>query len=88
MEGTNIRNINLPDYDEEAALAALYKNADEALDHTNYLYDEHGLAALDQLTIIVNGIEHAFILGGPQTAAICKFIEQISDENLYRYPWE
>lgn len=82
-------NINAKEYSEEAAVTALYENTDKALILQNWqMDDDPNFDNYDHIQIIVNGVVHDFILGGPQTAGINKFIEQICDENLYAYPGE
>lgn len=83
-------NFNWADIDmsdEEQMLNELDANILEALDRANEAF-EAGIDDTDTnfITIIVNGIAHRFLLGGPQVAGLNMFIEQICIENGYAVP--
>lgn len=86
MNTNEIRNLNLPEYSEEETLKALHKNVDAALDRQNRIFEETNIDIYDQLFITVNGIQHAFLLGGPQVQGICEFIKNVCEENGYAIP--
>lgn len=88
MDINKIRMTHLPEYSEEAAVNALSENLCAALEHQCRVEEEHGTIATDQIVITVNGVAHAFFLGGPQAEGVFSFIEQICDENLYDLPAE
>jgi len=83
-----ISNVQFSCYDEEKAVNSLDKNLDKALKASNDSIEKTpDDFVYDQITIIVNGIAHGFLLGGPQAAGIQEFIKNICDENGYDYPW-
>ena len=83
-----ISNVQFDCYDEEEAVNSLDKNLDIALKASNVSFEENpDNFVYDQITIIVNGVAHGFLLGGPQAAGIQEFIKNICDENGYDYPW-
>ena len=73
--------------DEEQMLNELNSNVLEALNRSNMIC-EAGVDDSDVnfITIIVNGVAHRFLLGGPQVAGLDMFIEQLCIENGYAVP--
>ena len=77
---SNTRHQN---YKESAALQVLLEALSAALEDSNDYFDETDEWLDPDITITVGGISTAFYLGGPQTQAICMFIESIAEENGY-----
>ena len=77
---SNTRHQN---YKESAALQNLLEALSTALKDANDYFDETDEWLDTDITITVGGISTAFYLGGPQTQAICKFVESIAEENGY-----
>lgn len=76
------KDIHLPGYSEGLALHTLLQRLDLALDEAN----DEGWIDNDiypQVTITVDGVATAFILGGPQYDALITFIKQVASENLH-----
>jgi len=79
----------LPNYSESAALTDLLRCVNSALEEQNYRFEIDSQNYADsQFTITVQGRSIAFLLGGPQTTALCKFVEHIASENFYAVDYE
>jgi hypothetical protein len=79
-------NIQI-EHDEYTELTRLAESISSALEASNdrmerYFEDDTEYTE-DLFTIIVGGRIHRFLLGGPQTEALYRFIQHICDENLY-----
>ena len=71
-------------YNEAEALQQLLAAVNNALDAQNKRFEQQPDDYIDEeFTITVNGIQTAFILGGPQSQALFEFIQHIADENFY-----
>ena len=70
-------------YSEAKALTALLRNITQAAADANDHFDETGDWIDPDIYITVAGQQTAFYLGGPQMQAICKFVENIAEENGY-----
>ena len=77
-------SITLDSYNEAAALQQLLEALNDALDANNERFERNADSAYyEQFTVTVGGVQTAFVLGGPQTQALCEFIQHIADENFY-----
>ena len=80
----NNYNVSTLSYKESEALQQLLTAANDALVRDNERFEQRAAdAGSESFTITVNGVQTAFILGGPQFDAICNFIQTIADENGY-----
>lgn len=75
------------EHDEYNELQRLSESISSALKASNdrmerYFEDDSEFVE-DYITIIIDGRIHRFLLGGPQTEALYRFIQHICDENLY-----
>ena len=74
---------------EESMISALAINLDDALIKSNERYEnDEDDVDYNFITIIVNGVAHRFMLGGPQAEGLYHFMENICDENGYDKPWK
>lgn len=75
------------EYDEEQQLKLLAESIHSALEAENDKFEQtvDDDSDFDQgyFSIIIAGRIHRFMIGGPQTAALHKFIDHICAENLY-----
>jgi uncharacterized membrane protein len=82
MTKKNTSDVSCRNYNEAAALQQLLQSIDAALEDSNerieQLEDYSG-----QFTININGQSIAFLLGGPQVAALQAFVSHVADENFY-----
>lgn len=77
-------SILLDSYKESEALQQLLRAVNDALDAENKRFERDAqYAGCEQFTITVGGVQTAFVLGGPQTQALCEFIQSIAAENFY-----
>lgn len=81
LETQTCKDVKSMYYNEEYALNTLIKNIDIAVARQNAAFDNHTFKEYDQIIIEVNGVKHAFLLGGPQINALYSFINQVADEN-------
>lgn len=73
---------SLSEPDEHDELVKLNESIDLDLTELNDL-DEAGLSEFRYFTIIIGGRIHRFLVGGPQTEALNRFIKHICSENFY-----
>ncbi len=72
---------------EEEVLNELNENLGAAVDGMLSEYDnDPDYQGDERITIIVNGVSHKLVLGGPQVTGIDLLIKHICDENGYGYP--
>ena len=75
------------EYDEEQQLKLLAESIESALEAENDKFEQtvDDDSEFDQgyFSIIIDGRIHRFMIGGPQTEALYRFIQHICDENLY-----
>jgi hypothetical protein len=76
-----IHNTQIEMYDEERTLRALEDNLEEAVDFMRLTMDDHPGVMSEQILIVVNGVVHAFVLGGPQVEAMQVFIDYLRKLN-------
>lgn len=75
-----LRHTDMP---EQAMLTTLAENITAALIRADDMYDEDpSIDYVDCMEIVVNGVSHEFILGGPQCAGLHAFIRRIWQENV------
>lgn len=82
-------NVSVPGYSEAKALESLLRASSEAF-NTMVARMEAGVDddVYDQITVTVNGVSAAFLLGCPQHEALLAFIDHIADENLHAIDYE
>jgi hypothetical protein len=84
MSKLTTSDVNHPQYNEAEALQQLLQAADAQLEAANALRDDdQDTTALQQFSISIGGQSIAFLLGGPQAAALEAFVQHVSCENLY-----
>lgn len=78
----NQYSTHLDSYKESKALQQLLEAASAALENQNRAFDSDN-DYIDEFTITINGVQTAFMLGGPQFDALLDFVSHISNENFY-----
>lgn len=82
-------NVQASDYNEARALQQLLIAADTAIGKDNERFERNAEdAGIESFTITINGVQTAFVLGGPQFEALCAFIESISADNGYEVDYK
>lgn len=75
---------HLSTYNEAEALEQLLKAAASAVEKVSKAFDENRNSDADvDFTITIDGVQTAFICGGPQIEALYSFIKHVASENWY-----